>query len=402
MQTYHHNPGVLLAGSRRESRSTLLQTESKVWADVPDGEHLPQRRNPCKFRRSCRSLPFAQRQPFASPRASSSATAHRASRASPRRWSPSGLGPGRSALAQADVRRGAAGRAAGRGDGGRVPVPDATENVADATPGSEANASKSEGKASTRQGQALTWAGGSRQNRRSMWASSARALRWGMVASFSAGSQSPTAPRIPCTTMVAARFGCASPLGASAARWTRQGSRGRCTSALGPVGRSSPLGLGPISAPAISRSLPRLEHKPHAAGGRASSLTHRAKADRALIEAMIINANATVEELGRLTGVSRARASTRLTKLAEQGLATSPMCVPGRSWCLTGAGKAVAMGEAPLIDDLDRLILAALAVVSKHRLSIDTRRLPGVVRATGALPIHACVIINTAVVMMTR
>jgi hypothetical protein len=80
-----------------------------------------------------------------------------------------------------------------------------------------------------------------------------------------------------------------------------------------------------------------------------------------------------VEQLGQLTGVSRARASTRLTKLAKQGLATSPMCVPGRSWCLTGAGKAAAMGEAPLLDPLDKTILGVLAQAAMGRGRLSRR-----------------------------
>ena len=53
--------------------------------------------------------------------------------------------------------------------------------------------------------------------------------------------------------------------------------------------------------------------------------------------------------------------STRLIKLAERDLTQSPMCVPGRSWCLTAQGRVVAISGQPLIDDRDRDILTLIA-----------------------------------------
>ncbi len=127
-----------------------------------------------------------------------------------------------------------------------------------------------------------------------------------------------------------------------------------------PRGQVITLGAQSDFSPGNLKIAPRLEHKPHAAGGRASSLIRRQAADRTLIAAMAGHPGAQVEELGKLVGSSKARTSTRLTKLAEQGLTVSPMCVPGRSWCLSGAGRDAAIGMSPLLDDLDRDILAVL------------------------------------------
>ena len=79
-----------------------------------------------------------------------------------------------------------------------------------------------------------------------------------------------------------------------------------------PRGQVITLGARSDFSPGNLKIAPRLEHKPHAAGGRASSLTHRAKADRALIEAMIGHSGAAVAELGRIVGASEARTSARL------------------------------------------------------------------------------------------
>jgi hypothetical protein len=79
-------------------------------------------------------------------------------------------------------------------------------------------------------------------------------------------------------------------------------------------------------------------------------------------------------QLARFAGIGEARTSTRLTKLAERGLTVSPMCVPGRSWHLTGAGREIAMTERPLIDELDRQVLAVLAVASMGAAKPFTRR----------------------------
>ena len=102
-------------------------------------------------------------------------------------------------------------------------------------------------------------------------------------------------------------------------------------------------------------------HKPHTKGGRASSLIRRHDADRALLAALADNPHPTIAGLSRLIGCSEARTSTHLGKLAERGLTASPMCVPGRSWALTGEGLAVAMDERPLVDDLDCDVLKVIA-----------------------------------------
>jgi hypothetical protein len=43
----------------------------------------------------------------------------------------------------------------------------------------------------------------------------------------------------------------------------------------------------------------------------------------------------TKSPLGEAVGLSEGRISTRLSKLAEQGLTISPQCVPGRAWALS-------------------------------------------------------------------
>jgi hypothetical protein len=111
--------------------------------------------------------------------------------------------------------------------------------------------------------------------------------------------------------------------------------------------------------------VPCLEHKPHGKGGSAASLVNRQAADWALLRTMVENPGATVEELGRLTSVIRAKASIRLTKLAKRDLVTSPMCVPGRSWLLTDQGRTVATEGQPMIDALDRDILGVLRSASR-------------------------------------
>ena len=89
-------------------------------------------------------------------------------------------------------------------------------------------------------------------------------------------------------------------------------------------------------------------HRPHLKGSPETSLVRRQAADNKLLLAMVEHPDATVERLGEATGVSRSRVSMRLTKLSKQSLVASPMCVPGRAWCLTGAGRAAAIGMSPL------------------------------------------------------
>jgi hypothetical protein len=119
--------------------------------------------------------------------------------------------------------------------------------------------------------------------------------------------------------------------------------------------------------------LAKPRHKPSASGGRASSLVNRAEADMALIKAMSEAPHASIAALSALTGVRESRVSTRLTKLAKSDLTQSPMCVPGRSWCLTQAGKALAMNGQPLIDDLDRELLVAVALSPLSLMALKRR-----------------------------
>ena len=114
------------------------------------------------------------------------------------------------------------------------------------------------------------------------------------------------------------------------------------------------------ASPANLTLVPHCSHKPQAAAGRASSLVRRQEADRALLAALAAHGGASIAQLSRITLTSESRVSTKLGKLAVQGLATSPQCVPGRSWMLTDQGRAVAMEERPLLDDADRQILAVL------------------------------------------
>ena len=109
--------------------------------------------------------------------------------------------------------------------------------------------------------------------------------------------------------------------------------------------------------------VPHCSHKPSQKGGKSSALAKRQAADAGLLLVMTQHPGASVEELGRMTGCSRSRASTRLTKLASIGLAEGPGCCPNRSWMLTGKGRTVAMEGRPMLDATDRAILSALRTV---------------------------------------
>jgi hypothetical protein len=115
--------------------------------------------------------------------------------------------------------------------------------------------------------------------------------------------------------------------------------------------------------------------------GKASSLARRAEADMALIKAMSEAPDASIAKLSALTGSPESCVSARLGRFAAGGLAASPMCVPGRSWCLTGAGKALAMNGQPLIDDLDKDILMACARAAHGLMAL--------VRVTGSCRLTA-------------
>jgi hypothetical protein len=114
----------------------------------------------------------------------------------------------------------------------------------------------------------------------------------------------------------------------------------------------------------------RSHHQPN---GEASSLARRAEADMTLIKAMSEAPDASIAKLSALTGSPESCVSARLGRFAAAGLAASPMCVPGRSWCLTGAGKARAMNGQPLIDDLDRELLVAVALSPLSQMALKRR-----------------------------
>ena len=107
--------------------------------------------------------------------------------------------------------------------------------------------------------------------------------------------------------------------------------------------------------------------------GKASSLVRRAEANMTLIKAMSEAPDASIAKLSALTGSPELCVSARLGRFAATGLAASPMCVPGRSWCLTGAGKVIAMNGQPLIDDLDRELLVAVALSPLSQMALKRR-----------------------------
>ena len=103
-------------------------------------------------------------------------------------------------------------------------------------------------------------------------------------------------------------------------------------------------------------------HKPQANAGRSSSLERRQATNAALLSALAERANPTLSELSAVVGLSEGRVSTRLGKLADAGFCVSPMCVPGRAWALTDAGRKLATSANPMvIDDLDRAVLRVIA-----------------------------------------
>jgi Mn-dependent DtxR family transcriptional regulator len=115
-------------------------------------------------------------------------------------------------------------------------------------------------------------------------------------------------------------------------------------------------------------------HRPNAAGGRASSLERRQATNAALLQALAERVSPTLAELSEAIGLSEGRVSVRLNKLAARDLVTSPMCVPGRSWCLSPAGRELALSANPVVlDDRDRQVLAALALTSMGTVKLARR-----------------------------
>ena len=110
-------------------------------------------------------------------------------------------------------------------------------------------------------------------------------------------------------------------------------------------------------------------HRPQADAGRASSLTRRQAANAALLNALAERASPSLSELSEATGLSEGRVSTRLSKLAAQGLCEGPQCCPNRSWALTERGKALTKVAIPVvIDALDKRILRALCWAPMRQL----------------------------------
>jgi Mn-dependent DtxR family transcriptional regulator len=120
--------------------------------------------------------------------------------------------------------------------------------------------------------------------------------------------------------------------------------------------------------------LPHCRHRPwEKGGGQASALERRAEVDRSLLAAMAEHQGASLMQLAKLVGVSEGRVSVKLNRLASRGLAQSPTCVPGRSWALTGQGREIAAAGRPLIDDLDRQVLAVLRSASMGPVRLARR-----------------------------
>jgi DNA-binding Lrp family transcriptional regulator len=113
--------------------------------------------------------------------------------------------------------------------------------------------------------------------------------------------------------------------------------------------------------------------KPFGDGGRASSLHQRAGANTKLLQAMAANPDAPIAQLSALTGSSEPCVCTRLQRLSEQGLCHGPMCVPGRAWALSQAGRALAAAALPVLDNRDRDLLAALALTGMGTLKLARR-----------------------------
>ena len=108
-------------------------------------------------------------------------------------------------------------------------------------------------------------------------------------------------------------------------------------------------------------------------GGKASSLVRRAKTTTTLINALADHPGSTVPMLSKLVGSSAPCVCTRLGKLADMGLTCGPKCDARARWDLTQAGKALAMNGQPLLDDLDRSILRALALAPKRAIALKLR-----------------------------
>ena len=106
--------------------------------------------------------------------------------------------------------------------------------------------------------------------------------------------------------------------------------------------------------------VPHCAHRPQSKAGRASALIRRRDAEMRLISAMASHESAGLAQLSAATGLGESCVSTKLSKLAAKGLAISPQCCPGKAWALSQAGREIAAAGRPLIDDLDKQVLAVL------------------------------------------
>ena len=103
-------------------------------------------------------------------------------------------------------------------------------------------------------------------------------------------------------------------------------------------------------------------HKPHLKGSSSSSLVRRRAARIVRCSKRWPTTQTPAwNSFSALTGVARGRVSTRLIKLATQGLTQVAAMLSRQIVGLTTQGRTVAIGMSPLLDDLDRLILTTIA-----------------------------------------
>jgi predicted transcriptional regulator len=109
-------------------------------------------------------------------------------------------------------------------------------------------------------------------------------------------------------------------------------------------------------------------------GGKASSLDRRANATTTLLQTLSAHPGSTVPQISKLVGSSTSCTCVRLSKLADAGLCVGPKCDARARWDLTPAGKALAAAANPVVlDDLDRQVLAALALTAMGTVKLARR-----------------------------
>lgn len=134
-------------------------------------------------------------------------------------------------------------------------------------------------------------------------------------------------------------------------------------------------------------------------GGKASALRERTMAATTLLRTLADHPDVTVPMLSTLIGASESCTCVRLAKLEAGNLACSPKCDARRRWELSQAGRELAGAGGPVVDKVDKRILAALArspmrqlqlaravdvcsLTAKRRLGLLVSR--GLVRVEGA------------------